>query len=127
MDIMDKISSGIDVLEAYADNESNHATISLLSESLVKLLKHILPGRLRGDVTFGFEDPYYTGKVLQYAAMLYPVFHFLQVHPLFDEKRLEGEMEFKGKIRLSYVLWIAAKVYFNRDFRRSDIWKKIHQ
>lgn len=83
-----------------------------------KLLRHILPRKIRGRVVFGFEDPSWTGQVLGVAAILYPVYQDrLQLVPVFDQAILEGEVRFSGRIFGGYLLWTAWQVYKNKDIR----------
>lgn len=84
-----------------------------------KLLRHILPRKIRGRLVFGFEDPSWTGQVLGAAAILYPVYQDrLQLIPVFDQVILEGEVRFSGRIFGGYLLWTAWQVYKNRDIRK---------
>ena len=84
-----------------------------------KLLRHILPRKIRGRLVFGFEDPSWTGQVLGAAAILYPVYQDrLQLIPVFDQAILEGEVRFSGRIFGGYLLWTAWQVYKNRDIRK---------
>lgn len=84
-----------------------------------KLLRHILPRKIRGRLVFGFEDPSWTGQVLGVAAILYPVYQDrLQLIPVFDQAILEGEVRFSGRIFGGYLLWTAWQVYKNRDIRK---------
>lgn len=83
-----------------------------------KLLRHILPRKIRGRVVFGFEDPSWTGQVLGVAAILYPIYQErLQLVPVFDQAILEGEVRFSGRIFGGYLLWRAWQVYKNKDIR----------
>ena len=40
----------------------------------INAVKLLLPQKLNAQITFGFEDPYYTGKVLGWAAVLIPIY-----------------------------------------------------
>ena len=113
----------IDVL----NNENNRKAVKLLLGKSVQLIKHIFPKKMNGDLTFGFEDPYYTGIALSCMAMVPPAFENVDVTPLFNESRFEGGLSFKGRMRLSYILSLMMQVWFNKDFRRSEIWQQIHK
>ena len=65
------------------------------------LLRHILPEKLEGSLTFGFEDPATNGQVLGILCVL-EVFtgNHLEVNGNFEEKMLEGDVSIKGHIRL---------------------------
>ena len=86
------------------------------------LLRHILPRKVRGDITVGFDDPSVTGRVLAAAGVLYPLYkENVQITPVFDRKILEGELRIRGRIFGAMFLWTAWKVYRNRDIRTT--WK----
>lgn len=92
------------------------------------LLRHILPRRLTGRVRFGFEDPSMTGKVLAYLSMLYPFTKDnLVIEPEFETEELvlEGNLAFRGKIRLGYLLYVALCVVLNKNIRRQ--YKRLRQ
>lgn len=107
-----------DTVKTYITDEENKKTFQLLVKQGKKVIRHILPGKLRGTVTFGFDDPYRTGQILTGAAFFYPVYrNSLTVCPVFDRKILEGELWFKGRIRMGTLLLAGLKVLMNRNFR----------
>ena len=71
------------------------------------------------SLTFGFEDPYTTGQVLEAASLIYPFCHnHLSLYPVFDEPVLEAEGSVRGRIRLSFLLWLVLHVLFDKHTRR---------
>lgn len=102
----------------FIENEENKKTFALIFRQVRRLVRHVLPRRIRGQVTFGFEDPYYTGQVLSIASILYPYYYkSLKLYPVFDQVKLEGEIDFKGRIRMATVLILSARVYLDKNFR----------
>ena len=86
------------------------------------LLHHILPRKVRGDITMGFDDPSVTGQVLAAAGVLYPLYkESIQITPVFDRKVLEGELKIRGRLLGWMFLWTAWKIYRNQDIRTT--WK----
>lgn len=66
---------------------------------ILKFAKMLRPRRLRGYVKFGFEDPYHTGQVLAFLAILYPFYGYrVTITPDFEQKILEGDLEAKGHV-----------------------------
>ena len=56
----------------------------------------------KGRIRFGLDDPYYTGQILEGASLVYPfIYKSLDLEPVFDEKCLEAEGNFKGRVRVS--------------------------
>lgn len=102
----------------FLENEENRKTFRLLKKQFIHLLKHILPGTFCGKIRFGFDDPYKTGTVLTYISPFYGLYgDKIQVIPVFDEAVMEGELFFKGRIRIATLLWIGFKVWRDKNFR----------
>lgn len=99
-------------------DEKNRKTFRLVKKQSGALIRHILPRRLKGWIRFGFEDPYYTGKVLTIISPFYGLYgKNISIEPVFDEKVLTGEFCFSGRIRLSKLLWCIFRVVMDKNFR----------
>lgn len=111
-------------LKSIIDDERVRRTVSYLLKKVGKLLKHVLPRRIKGTFDYGFEDPAVTGYITALCGALYgrlgDVFTF---GPDFEEKKLEGDASFRGRIRLGYIAVIGLAVVLNRDCRYS--WKLV--
>lgn len=106
-------------IRAIITDAENQKTFRLLVRQTKSLLRHILPGKLKGYVRFGFDDPYYTGKVLTMISPFYGLYaRTFTVEPVFDEKVLEGSLHLKGRIRAAALLMIGLRVFANKNFRR---------
>ncbi|MCD8018667.1 MAG: DUF2953 domain-containing protein [Clostridiales bacterium] len=107
-----------DFREAYAEY---HGTELLLffKECIIKLLKHVLPRKLQGNIRYGFDDPSTTGMVTGFAAVFYPKYekHFTLV-PEFQESCFEASCRGRGRIHLGYFLYLGIRVLLNADVRR---------
>ncbi len=91
----------------------------VVKKRLVKIVRHILPRKLKGSVRFGTGDPCSTGKILGAAAMLYPIYGgHINVEPVFEEKALEFDLYLRGRIRIVTVLIPALRTYWSKDFKR---------
>ena len=66
-----------------------------------KLLKRWKPKVIKGEVQFGFEDPYHTGQALAGLSMIYPLIggHLL-VEPDFERRILKGKVRVRGGFRM---------------------------
>lgn len=84
------------------------------------LLRHILPEKLEGSLTFGFEDPATTGQVLGILCVL-AVFtgNHLEVNGNFEEKMLEGDVSIKGHIRLCHIAKSAIGLLTDKNIRKA--------
>lgn len=105
--------------KAWLEDGKNQASLKLLFRQIKRLIAHIWPSKGKGDITFGFDDPYTTGQVLQVVSLIYPFYHRqLSVTPVFGETVLDGEGSFQGRIRLAYPLWLAFQVFIDTHTRR---------
>ena len=103
----------------FINDEANRATFSLLLKQGKRFLKHVLPRKIKGRIAFGFDDPYTTGQVLMYASPFLGWYHrHLSLEPYFDQVVLEGNVNFKGRIRIATVLFLGFVVYRDRNFRK---------
>ena len=108
-----------DQIMAFLRDEENRRTFRLVKKQLVKVVRQVMPVRLEGEVTFGFDDPYRTGQLLSAAALLYPVYRDrIRVTPVFDREVLEGELKLEGRIRLAVLLGAAVRLGMDRNFRK---------
>ena len=109
-------------------SEPMKKAIATLWKHIKGLLHHILPRKLTGRVHFGFDDPSMTGKVLAYLSMLYPFTKDnLVIEPEFETEELilEGNLAFRGRIRLGYLVYVALCVVLNKNIRRQ--YKRLRQ
>lgn len=94
--------------------------ISFCWKDIKKLIRHILPIKVEGNVTFGFEDPSITGRIVALLGITIP-FHknCIQIMPLFQTDRniLEGTIKMKGRIYGVVLVKTAAEIYFNKNVK----------
>lgn len=108
----------------FLTDEANKKTLNLLRRQIFKILRHLCPRRLKGDITFGLEDPYTMGQVASAAAFLYPILkERVKFTPVFGEKVMDGELALKGRIRIGTLLCLAGRMLLDKNFRM--ILKKI--
>ena len=86
---------------------------------LNKLFKHIMPGKIKADINFGFEEPDLTGKTLGYIAVTASAFDVnmkrINIVPDFEKSVLKGRICMKGHIVVGIVLIYLMKLYFNKE------------
>lgn len=99
--------------------KENKKVIAFLFKQLKALLKHILPGSHVINLKLGLEDPAALGEILGAAAVIRSATNLaINITPYFNEKIMEADCHFKGRIRLGKLLFIALKIYFNKDIKR---------
>lgn len=85
-----------------------------------KLLLHLLPYRIKGEVTFGMDEPDTTGKILGAIAVVFSVTgELVTIHPVFDNAVFEPNVYIKGRIRIFTVARLFILLYFNKGLRKT--------
>lgn len=114
----EEIINKVHQAKCFLNDPNNQKTFKLIVRQIGRLLKHILPRRISGRAKFGFDDPYTTGQILTYISPFYGMYaKTFTIEPVFDESIKEGEIHLKGRIRLGSLLWITARVFFDKNFR----------
>jgi len=120
-----KIADKRKTLTSFLEDEKNRILFGFLWKRLKRILKGVLPKKIDGTVQFGFEDPYTTGQVLSYAALLLPLYHDkLKLIPVFEQKIFTADVAFKGRIYLITLVFTGLEIWFNRDLRR--LYRKVN-
>lgn len=108
-----------DALFRFVSKEANKKVFGSAFKAVGKILRHILPVKLKGSLVFGTGDPESTGKALGIAAVFYPVYEkSFTIQPDFAEKRIEADISFRGRIRVATLLWIFARFWWSRETKR---------
>lgn len=102
----------------FLTRDTTKAAVKFLLGRGRALLVHILPRKVRGHVTVGFEDPSLTGQLMAAAGVFLPLYRDnIQITPVFDRQVLEGDFLIKGRIFGAAFVWTAWKIFRNRDVR----------
>jgi len=92
-------------LVEFVHDETHRRAFSKVKKELFWFLGKLKPGKVEIKVRYGFEDPYYTGKVLAGLSILYPFLgDSTEIIPDFEHKVLDGGVCVKGRIRLSHAV-----------------------
>ncbi len=115
-DVCERIGYYMDVLSS----DYFAKALALTKKEIGRLLWHIRPRRIRGHLDFGGETPDAAGRMFSFYAMIYPWIgkRFVFI-PHFEEKILEGEADLRGHITVFMILWIAGRLYFSRNIRKT--------
>lgn len=105
----------VDILRS----DAGKAFICIVKENVIHLWKQIHPRRMRGKVVFGTGDPCSTGELLGVLALFYAWYgNGVQIIPDFEQKRIEGNVSFRGRIRMITLICIAWRIIKNKDGRK---------
>lgn len=105
----------VDILRS----DAGKAFICIVKENVIHLWKQIHPRRMRGKVIFGTGDPCSTGELLGVFALFYAWYgNGVQIVLDFEQKRIEGNVSFRGRIRMITLICIAWRIIKNKDGRK---------
>ena len=121
-EICDKIDElkkkALHYYELYND-ESTGRAIRLAWNELMRILKALKPRKYSIDILYGFEDPALTGELTGLLSVLFlSSGKRVSLRPDFERSVMEGEIFFKGRIRIITLVIVLWKLYFNKDFRK---------
>lgn len=102
----------------FLTNEIHQAAFLKVISELKRLLLRLRPQKIMGEIEFGFDDPAWTGQVLAGISILYPYFaDCFQIIPDFEEKKLRGQLEIKGKITAKNFAALGLRVILDKNVR----------
>lgn len=114
IDVLANIRYYIDLLE----EEGTKNLLNTLFDALLKILKKIRPRKLIMNAEIGFDTPDLTGKVYGLFWVIKPILgENVDITPNFEKKILEGDIYFKGKIRIITLLINGLRIIFNKNFK----------
>lgn len=120
--ICDKIKTiweNIDYYLTVLKGDAFRESFALCKEELGAVFSYIRPRKIKAELIIGMGDPASTAQILSYYGMLYPLLgDCVSVTPDFDEKRIEGTVFIKGKVKLFTFVKAAVRIYFNKDIRK---------
>lgn len=93
---------------------------NMVKEIIIKLLNHIKPTKIKGQVTYGTGDPASTGTHLGYMSIALPFYYDkIDITPDFYNKILDGEIYIRGRVRVINILSYALKILLNKYVRKA--------
>lgn len=109
------------------DLEEHRQARSAIWKEFLYLRDKLRPKKVKGYIHFGFEDPSATGICMGAASVLYAWYpDQFELRPDFEQEILEGQLFFRGRLRLYALVLIALRVWFNRDIRNMyRHWKEL--
>ena len=78
-----------------------------------------MPGSHTILIKLGLDDPALLGEIVGGIAVFRAMTGIvINITPVWNDKVFEAELDFKGRIILGRVLYIAAGVYFNKEVKK---------
>ena len=119
---IDEIINQIKTVKQFITSNTTKEAYAYGKKMVIKLLKHLAPNRIKGNLYMGFEESYLTGEALGALGMIYGIFNInpkrFKVYPDFENKVFKGDIIFKGHIYLGVVIVYCLKFYFNENIKR---------
>ena len=119
---IDEIINQIKTVKQFITSKTTKEAYVYGKKMVLKLLKHLAPNRIKGNLYMGFEESYLTGEALGALGMIYGIFNInpkrFKVYPDFENKVFKGDIIFKGHIYLGVVIIYCLKFYFNENIKR---------
>lgn len=116
-----KLKSRVSEILEFLRAEDTRFALKLAGKSILQLIKYILPYKIKGEVVFGTGDPYSMGQALSVLGIFYGIYaRTLKIEADFEatEFRLDGQVEFKGRIRLARILYILLRLWFKGKLKQ---------
>lgn len=103
----------------FFSRKSTKNSIVWTKDFLLKVLNHIRPKKLEGNLEFGMDDPAMTGYIFAGLAQFYDFYYKkFGLMPNFEGQTIKGELEFNGRIVLGYLVVKAGRLYLRKQFRQ---------
>ncbi|MDD7741052.1 MAG: DUF2953 domain-containing protein [Lachnospiraceae bacterium] len=123
---IEKISSFITKSKAKIRNWKKFLKSPVFREAIVHcknellfLLRRILPRKIEGSITFGFDDPSMTGEILGILGIFYGKLpKKLVLTPVFDREVLMGDITVRGHFYGITFLGIAWRIFRDKKIRK---------
>ena len=124
--LCDRIKRILDNLEYYRDILSRKDSLLVMGKvkgQAGRLLKHALPQKTNVNFIVGTGDPASTAQILAIHGILYPVIgETVHISPDFEEARLEGDFDIRGRVRIAVVLDVVLRIILDKK-----TWRFIRQ
>ena len=120
--IYDKIKTTKDTAGYYLEllqSEECKSVLAYVIGKAGKLLRHILPQKIKGTLLFGTGQPDQTGYILGVISIIRGIrgYDKFNIEADFERQIVEGKIQCKGRIRLATVGILALQVYRNKELR----------
>lgn len=113
-----KLNEKKDLILEFLQEETTKLTVAGTFGTIKKVILHILPVSIRGNIIYGSGDPASTGKAFAVLGILYAKYgESLTVLADFEEKRLEADVQIKGRIRLGTMAWYFIAFVLKKETR----------
>lgn len=119
-DKINEITEKKDKMSDFLTDETHKNAFLKLKNEAFHLLKKLKPKKIQGEITFGFEDPSLTGKLLAWISMIYPwIGEHTDITPDFEHRTLSGDLSIRGRLYVITPVVTAIRLILSKAVRRS--------
>ena len=119
-DKINEITEKKDKMSDFLTDETHKNAFLKLKNEAFHLLKKLKPKKIQGEITFGFEDPSLTGRLLAWISMIYPwIGEHTDIMPDFEHRTLSGDLSIRGRLYVITPVVTAIRLILSKAVRRS--------
>lgn len=119
-DKINEITEKKDKISDFLTDETHKKAFLKLKNEAFHLLKKLKPKKIQGEITFGFEDPSLTGRLLAWISMIYPwIGEHTDITPDFEHRTLSGDLSIRGRLYVITPVVTAIRLILSKAVRRS--------
>lgn len=119
-DKINEITEKKDKITDFLTDETHKNAFLKLKNEAFHLLKKLKPKKIQGEITFGFEDPSLTGRLLAWISMIYPwIGEHTDITPDFEHRTLSGDLSIRGRLYVITPVVTAIRLILSKAVRRS--------
>jgi len=99
--------------------KSMEPAFKMVKKTLIGIIKHIRPRKVRITLHYGADDPADTANAIAIYSMIYPYFRKqIRFDADFDQKIIEGNAYIKGHFQLCVLAFYVIRAYLNKHVRK---------
>lgn len=119
-DKINEITEKKDKISDFLTDETHKNAFLKLKNEAFHLLKKLKPKKIQGEITFGFEDPSLTGRLLAWISMIYPwIGEHTDITPDFEHRTLSGDLSIRGRLYVITPVVTAIRLILSKAVRRT--------
>ncbi len=115
----DALCDKIDWWKAFIEHPRTQKALALVKNKAFRLLRHVFPTKVEGELVFDCTDPSIIGSVLAVLGMTIPLHrNCIRVTPLFENRNvLYGNAKLKGRVYGVMLVKTALELYFDKNIK----------
>ncbi len=110
------LKAKVEEYKRFLRHNETKETLKSVKKGVLKILKHLKPTQIKGELLYGAGNPASTGKQLGYMSIALPFYYDkVDITPDFSKKVLEGYISVKGRVRLGSLAVYLLQMILNKN------------